>query len=211
MLLLSINYNCFAQDQIDLKKEWEELAKTESCLEGMENYVGKNDVIHYDYIGNNEIINQETKKRYKRSALEFGVLADKKWLDFLKSNKEEVVPFLINQISDVKPSKVHACPYNIALRGELAIYCLQHILKINWYEIEDYKKRYENSVTWDEIFLAKHDRDYQKLREFRHKYKYKTYQNELQKIIKSKQAVKKMIALWSQAFEKEKLSNPKHK
>jgi hypothetical protein len=60
---------------------------------------------------------------------------DKKWKSFLKINENDIVPFLISQISDTSISVVHVCPYDNALKGELAVYCLQHIFKLNWYEI----------------------------------------------------------------------------
>lgn len=61
---------------------------------------------------------------------------DPYWESFLMKANSELISLLISKLSIKAPTKVHTCPYNLASEGELATYCLQHIFKVNWYDLD---------------------------------------------------------------------------
>lgn len=58
------------------------------------------------------------------------------WQIFLKRPRNELVPFLLDQFSDTSQTQIHTCPFFNATKGELAVYCLQHVFKTNWYNLD---------------------------------------------------------------------------
>ncbi len=61
---------------------------------------------------------------------------DNQWKTFLfKTDKQQLGAFLIQQLKDKSKTQTHTCPYDVATKGELAIYCLQGILKTNFFEL----------------------------------------------------------------------------
>ena len=105
---------------------------------------------------------------------------DDKWINFIKLPKETTVPFLISRIHNTNETETHACPFQNAIEGELAIYCMQHILKINWFDLKkEYKKYFK---------MAEHEKEFVPL------------QYNLQKIIKNKEKTKQMAELWKKYF-----------
>jgi hypothetical protein len=62
----------------------------------------------------------------------------------------------LKQLKDKSKSQTHTCPYDVATKGELAIYCLQGIFKTNFYNLtkepalsdENLYKKYGNSQNW---------------------------------------------------------------
>lgn len=99
----------------------------------------------------------------------------------LKKDEAHAVAFLISHIPDRQPTKAHVAPYGEALRGELAIYCLQDSWHMPWYEL---KKEYGDRV---KSILANHP---------------EWYQSYLQSIIKSPKGSKEMMALWKNYYER---------
>lgn len=82
---------------------------------------------------------------------------DEKWSEFLfKIDKKIVGAFLIQQLKDKTETKVHTCPNNMSTKGELALYCLQGILKKNFYDLSNDKtlsdkmvyKKYGSEQNW---------------------------------------------------------------
>ena len=65
---------------------------------------------------------------------------DKAWNSFLfEQNKGELAGFLINQLPDKTTTQIHTCPDKNATKGELALYCLQGISKVNVDELSGLK------------------------------------------------------------------------
>ena len=86
---------------------------------------------------------------------------------------------MINQIPDKRKTRAHVCPLDDATSGELAVYCLQHILKVNWPELsEDYGKMFD------------------------HKAEEVTSQSLLRGAIRGEKGAGKMMALWRGYYEK---------
>ena len=82
---------------------------------------------------------------------------DKQWRMFLfKTDKRSLATFLIEQLKDKTKTQTHTCPYDVATKGELAIYCLQGILKSNFYDLSnepalsdtDLYKKYGSNQKW---------------------------------------------------------------
>ena len=72
------------------------------------------------------------------------------------SDKKQLSTFLIKQLPDKVESKIHTCPFKDATKGELALYCLQGISKINFYELspafalkeKEVGKKYRSEQAW---------------------------------------------------------------
>ena len=106
---------------------------------------------------------------------------DKQWINFLnKTDKKQLSSFLIKQLSDKAESQIHTCPYDDATKGELALYCLQGISKINFYELAP-------SIALEEKEVAK---------------KYHNHQAWIWHIQSSKKELEDLQKLWTQHFEK---------
>ena len=60
------------------------------------------------------------------------------WRDFLNRPKYELTNFLIDKIDDTTQTKIHTCPFFNSTQGELAIYCLQQIHKISWFDFKEF-------------------------------------------------------------------------
>jgi hypothetical protein len=96
-----------------LKQLWDSLCRKKGCLTGGQ----------YVYQG-----------KFGGEGCAFSI--DKQWKDFLyNTNKEQLATFLITQIPDKKETKTHACPFSLAKKGELAIYCLQGLFLVNFHEL----------------------------------------------------------------------------
>ncbi|HKC63451.1 MAG TPA: hypothetical protein VKB86_07430 [Pyrinomonadaceae bacterium] len=147
------------------KEEWEELAEIGGCTFGR---------VYYDP-------EFESIKIPERDNPEAGVIFSRRWIAFLRRDKDETVPFLISQIPNKSRTHVHIDPFDMATKGELAVYCLQFILKRNWDELkEDYKARLE-AINID----------------------YTNPQAELRKIIGTKRGATEMMNLWKQVYERQ--------
>lgn len=71
---------------------------------------------------------------------------DERWENFFKQNEIEIAEFLLTQLSDTTKTKVHVCPFFVATKGELAIYCLQRIYKINWFDLDTKYSKYTDGT-----------------------------------------------------------------
>ncbi len=100
------------------------------------------------------------------------------WYNFLRLPQDSLVTHLINELSNNKLSKVHTCPYFVATKGELATYCLQHVLKVNWYDLDKSYEEYHNGK-------LKPKEDFYSLQEV------------LQKLLANKKEFQKMKYLWT--------------
>ena len=82
---------------------------------------------------------------------------DKSWKDFLfQTDKKELAQFLIKQLPNKQKTSTHTCPNDVATQGELALYCLQGISKINFFDLsptfalkeKQVAKKYHNHQAW---------------------------------------------------------------
>lgn len=148
-------------EEKSVEDEWAGLIEAGGCLLGSEYYNPQTEAL-----------------AERRASAEAGVFTNQKWQAFFRRNKQETVPFLVNQISAKSKTNLHVDPFQNAIKGEAAVYALQHILKANWYELkEDYRVRYNKSG-----------------------YPF-THQALLQQVIKTKSGAKEMQALWMRYYE----------
>lgn len=72
------------------------------------------------------------------------MLNSKGWKIFFERDEKQISDFLISKISkDTTKTKIHTCPFFNALEGEVAVYSLQKIYKLNWYDFNEFKE-YKN-------------------------------------------------------------------
>ena len=65
----------------------------------------------------------------------------KEWQIFFNRDKKEISDFLINKISDdTIKTDIHTCPFFTAFEGEVAVYGLQKIYRLNWFDFEEFKE-----------------------------------------------------------------------
>ena len=63
------------------------------------------------------------------------------WKLFFSLDKKKITDFLITKITaNTTKTKIHTCPYEDALEGEIAVYSLQKIFLINWYDFAEFVK-----------------------------------------------------------------------
>jgi len=108
------------------------------------------------------------------------VFSEKEWKKFAKNDKTELTEFLITKFSDTTKTKIHTCPFFGATNGEMAVYSLQHIHNVNWFEFSEFKeykdREYGNATDQPQIWLQnilKNETERNKLVEL--------YRNELKK------------------------------
>lgn len=69
----------------------------------------------------------------------------KEWEIFFGRDEKQLSAFLLNQLTaDTTHTRIHTCPFSNATTGEVAVYSLQKIHLINWYDFEafsDYKDK----------------------------------------------------------------------
>ena len=148
---------------VSIKEEWRGLVKATFCFNGSQYYSPE----------------QELASSKEVEVAPGGGFSPGGWLPSIKRDEGAAVEFLINQIPDKRRTRAHVCPLDVATRGELAVYCLQHILKVNWPELsEDYSMLFDRK---DEGV---------------------TSQSLLRGAIRSKKGAQKMMALWRGYYEK---------
>lgn len=103
---------------------------------------------------------------------------DPVWREFRKRDKREAVPFLLRQLADKQRTNLHVDPCDLTQKGEFAVYCLQQLLKTNWFELkENYEKQYKGVKYPD------------------------THQDLLRRILRNKKSREEMRDLWMKRFE----------
>ena len=149
-----------AEIQASLEREWERFTTTKFCFLGSEDY-------------------RPGKDSDEKSFGTYG------WLPSAKENLDGAITFLLERVPSKKRTKAHVCPFDDATEGELAVYSLQHILKRNWYELNDeYKSLYANRPEDKEIYG----------------------QDLLRGIIQNKNKVREMIDEWKMRYEESRAS-----
>lgn len=65
----------------------------------------------------------------------------KDWETFFDRDQQELTHFLISKLTgDTTKTEIHTCPFFAATEGELAVYSLQKMYKINWYDFEEFEE-----------------------------------------------------------------------
>ncbi|HEY6188495.1 MAG TPA: hypothetical protein VIW80_12640 [Pyrinomonadaceae bacterium] len=124
-LALAAERLALQQPQRSLEEEWKELTTTSLCTGG----------VYYD---------PERDSETERGAFsELPLFNPYSLMPSLKRDRHAAIYFLLEQIPDRAPTHAHVCPQATMTKGEMAIYCLQHMLKVNWYDLkEQYAVRY---------------------------------------------------------------------
>src|SRR5690606_14749675 len=78
-----------------------------------------------------------------------GCIIDEKqeWEVFLNIDKTELTHFLISKLQSKDSTYSHTCPFFLATEGELAIYGLQRVHKINWFDFKEFSEFKNKEVT----------------------------------------------------------------
>jgi len=155
---------CLAPESGSVREEWEELAELGGCTFGRCYY-------HPSF---------ESYQPGERYNPERGVLFSRRWVAFLRRDKGATVPFLLSQIPNKAATNVHIDPLDNATKGELAVYCLQFILKANWDELSPEYKTLSENVN----------------------YEYTNHQALLRRLIGTRRGAKKMADLWRRLHER---------
>jgi hypothetical protein len=150
-----------SQPQRSLEEEWEELTTTGLCTGG----------VYYD-----PERDLETERDIPREIPLFNPYF---LMPSLKRDAHASIDFLLAQIPDRALTHAHVCPQSRMTKGEMAVYCLQHMLKVNWYELkEEYAARYHYMYEHDII----------------------ESQYLLKGILRSRNGARAMQALWSEYY-----------
>ena len=64
----------------------------------------------------------------------------KDWNVFFDRDPKELHDFLIAQLSDTTTTRIHTCPFFNASVGEIAVYGLQNLYRVNWYDFKEFEK-----------------------------------------------------------------------
>jgi hypothetical protein len=83
------------------------------------------------------------------------------WTTFFSFDSTKLTYFLLQKLADTSTTKIHTCPFSMATSGEVAVYCLQRMYLINWYDFqgfEEYEYRdsegsKENKQLWLQAIL----------------------------------------------------------
>ncbi len=86
---------------------------------------------------------------------EGSALRDDPWRSFLDETSPELVPLLLDRLDSTRMTSMHVCPFARATEGEMALYTVQHLLKVNWSEYDDRS----NYCTAMSVGLAAHHSD----------------------------------------------------
>ena len=120
--------------ETELKQLWDTLCQKKGCLTGGQ-------YIHEGKWGGEGCV----------------LTLDKKWGEFLfQTDKQSLGTFLIQQLKDKTNTRVHTCPHHLANKGELSLYCLQGVLKKNFFDLSkekalsdrDLYKKYGSEQEW---------------------------------------------------------------
>lgn len=87
------------------------------------------------------------------------VFKNKYWEKLKNFDKTQFSNFLFLKLADTTKTKIHTCPFFTATNGEMAVYALQKIHRINWYDFSVFKefkdKEYESATEQPQIWLQK--------------------------------------------------------
>ncbi|MFT5723145.1 MAG: hypothetical protein ACI9JN_000254 [Bacteroidia bacterium] len=109
----------WTNDSISFEHIWAQITQKGGCLIGQQ----------YTYTNTSEIKSRRTSH---------SVFGDTTFQKFMLYNPKTLSRFLILQLSDTSQSHVHTCPFFVATRGEFAVYCLQQIHQMSWYDFLEF-------------------------------------------------------------------------
>ena len=69
------------------------------------------------------------------------------WKVFASHDKEKSTKFLLKKLEDTRRTNVHTCPYMGTSNGELAVYALQQLHQISWFEFAEFKAYANKEIT----------------------------------------------------------------
>ena len=119
----------FQEPQRSLEEEWKEITTTSLCTGG----------VYY----NPELEAQREAEAAGEIYSESPLFNPFLLMPSLKRGQHAAIDFLIRQIPDRALTHAHVCPQATMTKGEMAVYCLQQMLKVNWYDLkEEYAARY---------------------------------------------------------------------
>ena len=146
LLLILIFISCKNQSKSELnqttselKMELNQIQQTDSIAELWNILVFEKSVC----LGGEQYISETEFKREENPLL----FSDADWKYFSDNDKRKLTKFLITKLSDTTKTKVHTCSFFLATNGEMAVYSLQHILKKNWYDFNEFKQFSERKIT----------------------------------------------------------------
>ncbi len=154
-------------DSLDqLNTNWNIFIETPKCFHGTQSYGRKPDT---GFIPEESVINETA------------------FTKIINTDRDIVINFLFSKFDSRKITAVHVCPFNVATEGELAVYLLQHVTKINWYEVSD---DYSITRTWLSIEDDIRSNEYKKMHGIY------SAQNQLRKILSSAVKRNKLMEAW---------------
>lgn len=112
-----------------LESKWEELIFEKGGCLGGDQYVSET---------------SDKKANYNPKPL---VFSGEIWSQLRTFNKYDLTELLINKVQDTSQTKVHVCPFFTATEGEMAIYALQKIHQVNWYDFEEFGEFKDRAIT----------------------------------------------------------------
>ncbi|MEO1031073.1 MAG: hypothetical protein AAFX55_06695 [Bacteroidota bacterium] len=121
VLFTALNYA-----QKDLDSLWTEVAftKQSTCLLGTQ--------YTFDREG----------ERFKQT-----VFNKEPWQLLSQYDKQKTTAFLLGKLADTTKTNIHTCPFMGASNGELAVYALQQIHSINWYDFDEFSAYANRDIT----------------------------------------------------------------
>lgn len=78
------------------------------------------------------------------------------WARFASKDPQILTNFLIAKFADTTTTTLHVCPFFQAKTGELAVYALQQIHQVNWFDFEffrKYNRDYASATEQPQIWL----------------------------------------------------------
>jgi len=70
----------------------------------------------------------------------------KEWEIFFGREEKILTHLLLSKMADTSTTRIHTCPYFNAREGELAVYALQYIHQVNWFDIEPFHSYRDKEV-----------------------------------------------------------------
>lgn len=70
----------------------------------------------------------------------------KEWEILFGREQNRLMKLLLSKMGDTSTTRVHTCPYFNAKEGELAVYALQYLYQVNWFDIEPFQNYRDKEV-----------------------------------------------------------------
>jgi len=77
------------------------------------------------------------------------------WDQFFHFSKETLTTFLLNKLSDLAKTRIHTCTCDMATEGEVAVYALHRMYRINWFELAPFIEfKHKESTACDDNYQS---------------------------------------------------------